>query len=84
MEQEMYSKDEFIKTAVRRGYSRIGIAQLFVKNNPKDEYTEEDLIELYRFADREPIKCEPQRGRYVGDLERDDVFDMWDRIIDCM
>lgn len=82
MDQEMYSKDEFIKTAVRRGYSRIGIAQLFVKNNPKEEYTEEDLIELYRFADREPLRSEPIRASYVGDLEREDVFDMWDRIID--
>ena len=84
MDQEMYSKDEFIKTAIRRGYCRDSIARLFVKNNPKEKYTEEDLIELYRFADREPIRSESQRGRYVGDLEREDVFDMCDRVIDCM
>lgn len=55
----MYTPAEFKETALKRGYARIGHIQLWMKQNPKDEYTEDDLIEVYRFADREPLRREP-------------------------
>lgn len=84
MEEKTYSAEEFIKTGVRRGYSRVGIAQLYVKQNPKEAYTEEDLIDLYRFADREPLRNEPIKASYTAEFEKEDIFDMWDRVIDCL
>ena len=64
----MYKPEEFKETALKRGYARIGTIQLFMKNNPKDEYTEDDLIEVYRFAERDVMRNEPVK-LYCDDEE---------------
>lgn len=74
----MYTKDEFIETAIKRGYARMGTAQTFVKNNPQESYSEEDLIELYRFADREPLRREPVKLRCEDEEElKQQIRDSW-------
>lgn len=50
----MYTEEEFIRTAILRGYARESIAKMWCKQNHKALYEDEDLIELYRFAEREP------------------------------
>ena len=48
----MYSREEFEETAVRRGYATRGNARLYTKAYPKEMYTEEDLIDCYRYDSR--------------------------------
>lgn len=52
----MYSRKEFEETAVRRGYASRANVQKFIKAYPKDAYTEDDLIECYRYDSREHSK----------------------------
>lgn len=52
----MYSREEFEETAVLRGYATRGNARLYTKANPKTIYTEEDLIDCYRYDSREQSK----------------------------
>lgn len=49
----MYSRKEFEETAVRRGYASGANAQMYTKAYPKDAYTEDDLIDCYRYDGRE-------------------------------
>jgi len=60
---ETYTKDEFIKTAMKRGYAYEHHAQMYVGQNPKTLYTEEDLMDLYRFENREPTWDTPMYGK---------------------
>ena len=61
MEREtaVYKRDEFIETAVKRGYATRGISAIYTDNNPKTVYTEEDLQELWRFQDRAKEEDDP-------------------------
>ena len=52
----MYSRKEFEDAAVRRGYASRANAQKYTKANPKDAYTEDDLIDCYRYDSREHSK----------------------------
>lgn len=49
----MYSRKEFEDAAVSRGYASRGNVRLYIKANPKESYTEEDLIDCYRYDARE-------------------------------
>lgn len=68
-------KDEFIKTAARSGYCTKKEAEMYCGKNPKDVYTDDDYIEVYRFVrDRNHIsRGQPLYGggttskRYVLD-----------------
>ena len=55
------NRDEFKETALMRGYARATDAMLFIKDNPKEDYDEDDLYDLYRFAERrkEPLRRKP-------------------------
>jgi hypothetical protein len=44
--------EEFIKQCISLGYGSKKDVQTWCENNSKDEYTEDDLIELYRDIDR--------------------------------
>ena len=52
----MYSRKEFEEAAVRRGYASRTNAQKYTKANPKDAYTEDDLIDCYLYDSREHSK----------------------------
>ena len=52
----MYSRKEFEETAVQRGYASRVNAQKYTKAYPKDAYTEDDLIDCYRYDSREHSK----------------------------
>lgn len=56
MDQVKFTKDEFAKECVKRGYvwaSEGGKSAVlgWCKKNPKDFYTEEDLLTVYRYFD---------------------------------
>lgn len=70
----MYGPEEFKETALRRGYARIGIIQLWMKENPAQEYFEDDLYDLYRFAER---KNEKIRVREDSEERRQRIRDSW-------
>lgn len=55
----MYTKEQFIETALKRGYARRHVIQIWLKDHPQGPYSEDDLIEVYRFAEREPLRNEP-------------------------
>lgn len=46
------SPEEFKDAALNRGYASLGTILLWMKQNPKEEYTDDDLLEVYRFEDR--------------------------------
>ena len=48
----MYSRKEFEETAIWRGYADRAVVIQYCKDNEKEIYTEEDLIECYRFNER--------------------------------
>ena len=52
----MYSRKEFEETAVQRGYASRENAKKFTKAYPKEAYSEDDLIECYRYDSREHSK----------------------------
>lgn len=43
------NKEEFEKEAYSRGYNTKDMIKRWVETNPKNEYTEEDLKEVYHF-----------------------------------
>lgn len=68
MEREtaVYKKDEFIETAVKRGYATAGTCKVWMDNNPKLLYSEDDLYEVYRFQER----YKPTDDPFGGFLQR--------------
>ena len=64
----MYAPDKFKEEALKRGYARADTIEIYLKNNPKKLYTEEDLEECYRFENREPVRNK-QIKTYVDDEE---------------
>lgn len=74
----MYTKNQFIKTAVKRGYADRHIVQIWLKDHEQDSYSEEDLIEVYRFADREPLRNEPIKLNCADEEELKQIIrDSW-------
>ena len=74
------NKDEFKQTALRRGYARATDVMLFVKDNQKEDYTEDDLYDLYRFAERrkEPMRRNPIRlGCEDEEYRKQLIRDSW-------
>lgn len=73
------NRDEFKKTALMRGYARATDVALFVKDNPKEDYDEDDLYDLYRFAERrielrnrrEPIRMQCDDEELMKQMIRD-------------
>ena len=47
------SEEEFLRIAIRRGYARTETAKCWIRQNQKEDYSEDDLIELYRFNERD-------------------------------
>lgn len=45
------TRQEFIKIATSRGYAYYNQILRWLKRYKKDDYTEDDLIEIYRFAE---------------------------------
>lgn len=74
----MYTKEQFIETAVKRGYARKHVVQIWLKDHDQDSYSEDDLIEVYRFADREPLRNEPIKMRCPDEEEMKQIIrDSW-------
>lgn len=74
----MYTKEQFIDTAVMRGYAKRHTVQIWLKEHEQDSYSEEDLIEVYRFADREPLRNEPIKLQCIDEEERKQMLrDSW-------
>jgi len=67
----MYTKEEFEKTAVKRGYASRGNARLYTDAHPKDEYTEDDLIDCYRYDARGMERAIRDR-KIIQKRQRDD------------
>ena len=58
--------NEFVLTCSKRGYSTKKEAEKWCKDHPKDEYTEDDCITVYRYYDQPYLgsgKC-TMSGRY--------------------
>lgn len=72
-QQEKFTKDEFVKQCVSRGYvgkdhgGRSG-ALGWCKRHPKEYYTEEDLLTLYRYFNS--LKIGDRMDAYIRDRER--------------
>ena len=62
----MYSRKEFEEIAVRRGYATRANAAKYTKAYPKESYSEEDLIDCYRYDAREPEEKSMFTGRNKG------------------
>ena len=74
----MYTKNQFIKTAVKRGYACQRVVKLWLKDHEQDSYSEDDLIEVYRFADREPLRNEPIKLNCIDEEELKQIIrDSW-------
>lgn len=74
----MYSPEQFKETALKRGYARLGTIQLWMQQNPKEEYTEDDLIEVYRFQDQKEWRDkEPKKMRLTEDDRMQQKRDSW-------
>ena len=54
--------DKFVIYASQCGYANRSMAKAWCDENPKDDYTDEDLIEVYRYAQR------PRRGGYTSGM----------------
>ena len=50
------TKTEFVKAATKSGYASKKIAESYVKTHPQDEYTDNDLISVYRYAENQSSK----------------------------
>lgn len=48
----MYDKEEFKETALKRGYACSAVIGMWLEDHPKTFYSEDDLIECYRFQER--------------------------------
>ena len=46
------TQKEFIDELKQRGYAKKKHAQAYCKQHPKQDYSESDLIDAYRYADR--------------------------------
>lgn len=57
----MFKAAEFINECVKRGYSTRTTAMIYVKNNPKTIYSEEDLLACYRFQDLADRGADPDK-----------------------
>lgn len=55
------NKEEFIKAAVLSGYGTQNAARAYTERQKKDEYMDEDFIELYREG-KPWAWCEADRG----------------------
>lgn len=42
---------EFVAAAVTRGYARAPLAREYVKRTPREDYTDADLLAVYRMAE---------------------------------
>ena len=74
----MYTKEQFIETALKRGYAKRCIIQIWLKDHKQDFYSEDDLIEVYRFADREPSRSEPIKLNCCDEEEmKQRIRDTW-------
>lgn len=74
----MYTKKKFISTAVKRGYARKHVVEIWLKDHEQDSYSEEDLIEVYRFADREPLRSDPIKLNCIDEEELKQIIrDSW-------
>ena len=52
--KNLYSVDEFVKQAIQRGYAARSEKTLVIqwcKKHPKEQYADDDLIELYRYLE---------------------------------
>lgn len=58
------TSEEFIKTAVQSGYARRDIAELFVENAGKSEFSSDDFVRLYRLMDS---VCEEESRIHLGE-----------------
>lgn len=66
MSQEKFPKDEFAKQCLIRGFAPRGSKSTVLqwcKKNPKEYYTEDDMIAVYRYFDERNIG---DFGRYNG------------------
>lgn len=64
--QDLYSVDEFVKQAIQRGYAaRSEKSQViqWCKKHPKETYTDDDLIELYRYLEIPKIGANNPNGK---------------------
>ena len=74
----MYSLEQFKETALKRGYAWLGTIQLWMQQNPKEEYTEDDLIEVYRFQDQKEWRDKtPKKMRLTEDDRMQQKRDSW-------
>ena len=55
------SEKEFIKACWKGGYCRAPIARAYVKDHPKQNYGEQDVIAAYRYANSTTDKVEDNR-----------------------
>lgn len=62
--------DEFKKIAASSGYGCAKTIDKWMKQNPKDEYTEDDFIALYRYHED---YMERFNRRYTSGIWRDTV-----------
>ena len=49
------SAKEFIKLAISSGYAGKKQAEEYVKTAKKTEFTDDDFVEVYRFANERPV-----------------------------
>lgn len=59
MSQEKFPKEEFAKQCLKRGYASRGgknIVLRWCKDHPKEYYTEDDMIAVYRYFDERNIR----------------------------
>ena len=50
------NKAEFIKSASRSGYCTQQQAGEYCRNHPKDEYTEDDYVDVCRYSNKQYFK----------------------------
>lgn len=76
----MYTAADFVAEAVKRGYSTRGTAAIYVKDNPKTIYSEEDLLACYRFqelADRDADPDKKPKERLTEEERMQRKRDTW-------
>lgn len=73
----MYTAEQLKETALKRGYATVPDIQLWIANNPKVIYTEDDLLEVYRFADRKSWKEQIGPMRHTAEERKQMKRDSW-------
>ena len=76
MEQARFNEDEFVAECLKRGFVGRGnknLVRQWCKKNPKEYYTQGDMIEVYRYFNERNIG---DFGRYDGVDHNKDHYDV--------